>query len=334
MSDSSAKVSIVIPVYNGADYLEEAIQSALAQTYSNIELIVVNDGSKDDGASERIALSHGKRLRYFSKANGGVASALNLAVSQMTGDYFSWLSHDDLYCPEKVEREVEFISRLPETERGKAIVYSDFSVFSDNPEEAEPVLMEEVPHESFRRWLTEKSMLHGCTLLVPRSAFDACGYFDESLRTTQDYDLWFRMAANHCFYRVPLVLVMARSHAGQGSSRMASTVQAEGSAMLLRFVSSLRPDELGRSAQYSVAVAYAEIAASMWYRGFNRAAAATARLALRHSSSRNGRNFLIVARNLAWGILQYYLLKVVRFMLTPRMRLVFSRLLRRLRSNK
>ena len=81
-------VSIVIPVYNGSDYLREAIDSALAQTYANIEVLVINDGSKDNGATESIALSYGDRIRYFNKENGGVASALNMGIEQMKGDYF------------------------------------------------------------------------------------------------------------------------------------------------------------------------------------------------------------------------------------------------------
>ena len=95
-------VSIIVPVYNGANYMREAIDSALEQTYENKEIIVVNDGSRDDGETERIALSYGDRIRYCHKENGGVSSALNLGISQMKGAYFSWLSHDDKYTPEKV----------------------------------------------------------------------------------------------------------------------------------------------------------------------------------------------------------------------------------------
>ena len=98
-------VSIVIPVYNGANFVREAIDSALAQTYRNIEIIVVNDGSTDN--TRDIALSYGDKIRYFEKENGGVSTALNLAISEMKGEYFSWLSHDDLYAPEKVEAEIE-----------------------------------------------------------------------------------------------------------------------------------------------------------------------------------------------------------------------------------
>ena len=104
------KVSIVIPVYNGSNYMREAIDSALAQTYENIEIIVVNDGSSDNGDTERIALEYGDRIRYFHKENGGVSSALNYGISQMTGEYFSWLSHDDVYHPEKISHQIKSLS--------------------------------------------------------------------------------------------------------------------------------------------------------------------------------------------------------------------------------
>ena len=104
------KVSIIIPVYNGANYMREAIDSALGQTYQNTEIIVVNDGSCDDGATDRIALSYGDKIKYIKKENGGVSSALNLGIQNMTGEYFSWLSHDDVYGPDKIKHQIESLS--------------------------------------------------------------------------------------------------------------------------------------------------------------------------------------------------------------------------------
>ena len=147
---STAKVSVVIPVYNGNDYLAEAIDSALAQTYKNIEVLVVNDGSNDEGKTERIAQSYGEKIRYFSKQNGGVASALNRAIAEMTGDYFSWLSHDDLYTKDKVEKEMNALSRVG---REDVVIYSDYSVFTNNPEDSVPTRLQGVPSEHFRYWL-------------------------------------------------------------------------------------------------------------------------------------------------------------------------------------
>ena len=106
------KISIVIPAYNASNYLAEAIDSALAQTYPNVEIIVVNDGSDDNGSTEQIALSYGDKIRYFSKENGGSSSALNMGIANMTGEWFSWLSHDDLYLPNKLERQIKYLNSL------------------------------------------------------------------------------------------------------------------------------------------------------------------------------------------------------------------------------
>ena len=125
------KVSLVIPVYKGANYMREAIDSALAQTYENLEIIVVNDGSKDGGATDSIARSYGDKIRYFSKENGGVSTALNLAIKNMKGEYFTWLSHDDIYLPNKVESQVNYLieNHLVGT---KTILYADYALINDN----------------------------------------------------------------------------------------------------------------------------------------------------------------------------------------------------------
>ena len=116
-------VSIIVPVYNGANYMREAIDSALAQTYSNIEIIVVNDGSNDGGKTRDIALSYGNKIRYFEKENGGVSTALNLGIKNMGGAYFSWLSHDDVYLPEKVQVEIDAWRKAGDMSR---VLYSNW----------------------------------------------------------------------------------------------------------------------------------------------------------------------------------------------------------------
>ena len=268
------KVSIVIPVYNGGNFLRESIDSALGQTYSNIEVIVVNDGSQDCGETEAIARSYGDSIRYFSKSNGGVGSALNLAIDNMTGDYFSWLSHDDLYTPDKVQLEVSALA----ADRN-AIPYSDYSIFTDNPLEDVPRRLGQVPPESFRYWLTVESGLHGCTLLIPRIAFDAVGRFNESLKTTQDMDLWFKMAREYVFIHIPRVLVKSRCHDAQGSRVMSAIARMECNALFSRFISELRPDEISRATGEPMAAAYMKIALRMYALGFNEAAALAARFA-------------------------------------------------------
>jgi glycosyltransferase involved in cell wall biosynthesis len=99
-------VTIVIPVFNGADFLASAIDSALAQSWPEIEVLVVDDGSDDGGRTRAIIESYGARIRLHSKSNGGVATALNAGLAEMRGRWFSWLSHDDLYHPRKVENQL------------------------------------------------------------------------------------------------------------------------------------------------------------------------------------------------------------------------------------
>ena len=117
------KVSIIIPVYNGSDFMKEAIDSAINQAYKSIEIIVINDGSKDDGKTKNIALSYGNNIRYFEKENGGVATALNLGIKEMTGEYFSWLSHDDYYYPKKIEKQINFLKKQKNKEM---ILFSNY----------------------------------------------------------------------------------------------------------------------------------------------------------------------------------------------------------------
>lgn len=280
--DQNPKISIVIPVYNGSNYLAEAIESALAQTYSNIEVLVVNDGSTDQGKTDEIIHSYGDKIRHVTKSNGGVASALNVAICNMTGDYFSWLSHDDLYYPEKIEKQVEVLNTLGQ---GKYVIYSNYSVFTEDSEKTIPVMMDGVHPESFRYWLTVKNCLHGCTLLVPRTAFQELGVFDESLRTTQDYDLWFRIARKYNFVHTPEILVKARSHEKQDSLKVADIVAAECDALLTSFVRELTTDEIYAATKKSVDLSYDDIASSMWNRGFRGAAKTAEELANRQRKS-------------------------------------------------
>lgn len=275
------KVSIVIPVFNGANYLRDAIDSALAQTYPNIEIVVVNDGSRDEGATERIALSYGDKIRYFYKENGGVASALNRAIAEMRGEYFSWLSHDDLYTKDKVEKEIYALFKLG---RDDVVIYSDYAVFACDPDDATTLRMKGVPPEHFRYSLMVDISVHGCTLLIPRSAFEKVGCFNERLRTTQDYELWFRMAKDFSFIHIPEVLVKFRNHQNQGTYTMANIVLAECNNLYSNFIHGLPPQEIMSASTHTLAKSYAEIASHMFNRELNEAGALAEKYARENSS--------------------------------------------------
>lgn len=216
------KVSIVIPVYNGAEFMREAIDSALAQTYPHIEVIVVNDGSRDDGATREIALSYGDRIRYFEKENGGVSSALNLGIRNMTGDYFSWLSHDDVYLPDKVLTSVRYLESFADRER--VIAFCGSSHINVRSE----VIREEVERferdrtytgREVLRHLLVNHMMNMCCMLIPRTAFEECEPFHEGLRYNQDALMLYRIfsAGYRMVAHTNDRLVYYRLHANQTS---------------------------------------------------------------------------------------------------------------------
>ena len=214
-------VSIVIPVYNGSNYMREAIDSALAQTYQNIEVIVINDGSKDDGATDAIARSYGDRIRYYPKENGGVSSALNMGIQKMRGEYFSWLSHDDAYEPDKIEKQVEALRNADRPER--TVVCCAYLHMDAN---SKPLsgMNPRTPFRQGRAYtsdevltqLLKKATFNGCCLLIPRGAFEECGLFDEQIRFCQDALMWYRIfMKDHSLRYIDAVCVRNRVHAGQ-----------------------------------------------------------------------------------------------------------------------
>ena len=231
--NTDIKVSIIIPVYNGSNYVNLAIDSALRQTYKNIEIIVINDGSKDN--TLKIINSYGDKIKVIDKENGGVSTALNLGIKNMTGDYFSWLSHDDLYYPEKIEREVNYLieNNLIGT---KTILYSNFD-YNDkwgnhiytckyntlelNRESALPL---------------QKVAINGLTLLIPKEAFRDAGDFDVNLRACQDYKLWFEMyKKGYKFIHLEDVLAVTRIH-DLSVSNTSPRVMSEGNEFWVNYI--------------------------------------------------------------------------------------------------
>lgn len=231
------KVSIIIPVYNGSNYLKEAIESALAQTYKKIEIVVVNDGSNDDGATEKIALSYGDKIKYIAKENGGVSTALNEGIRQMSGEYFSWLSHDDLYLPNKIEKEVEMLESLND------IVLCDGKLmdFSGQPIKHHLIKKSGVFSglELFKNYVNGYR-LNGLGFLVPRKALMENGLFDESLRYLQDLDLWLKLCWNgYRFICLDDELVVSRIHKAQTTNVLSDRFRVDEDAVAENHYNSL-----------------------------------------------------------------------------------------------
>ena len=243
-------VSIIIPVYNGANYMREAIDSALAQTYKNIEVVVVNDGSSDD--TDEIAKSYGDKIRYFKKENGGVATALNLAIKKSKGEYISWLSHDDMYYPDKIGSQIDFLNSR---EDKIAIIFGDVTLISAKGDIIEDKIMSKRCRDSLRCLLAIDldNTLNGCTLLIPKILFDKFGFFNTDKKYTQDYSMWFNFVENGIpFFYIDKLLVFSRQHNSQGGKIDPSGATIESDQLHSDLLINITDEEIFKYSDYSV----------------------------------------------------------------------------------
>lgn len=244
MSKFNPMVSIVIPVYNGSNFLREAVNSALSQTYKNLEVIVVNDGSTDD--TEEIALSYGDRIRYFAKENGGTSTALNLAIENMRGDYFSWLSHDDLYYPNKIERNVEALSHL---ENKDTIIISDLDGMTDHTRTFRTALYQEhrdayPSRNNSYLYPVVYNKTHGCTHLISKKVFETVGMFDVDERVAHDFEFYYRAFAKFPHYYINEPLITARESSDRQGKRSHTRGNVEYSLLYIKILENLTEDEI------------------------------------------------------------------------------------------
>lgn len=238
------KVSIIIPVYNGENYLRESIDSALRQTYDNLEIIVVDDGSKDKTAE--IAKSYGEKIQFYSKENGGTSTALNVGISHMTGEYFSWLSHDDMYYPNKIKRQIEELAKL---EDKNTIMMSDLDGINENYEK----IYQTNYIQHIRAYPNrEKSYIHpiiynqthGCTLLIPKKCFDEVGLFDEKELVAQDFEFFYRAFLKFPHKLIPEVLVTARDSSNRQGRRSHHKGDEEYSRLFIKIIENLTDEDV------------------------------------------------------------------------------------------
>lgn len=228
-------ITVAVPVYNGENYLSDCLTSILKQTYTHFEIIVVDDGSMDKNAIRKIVNSfESEKIRFFRQENGGVASALNCVIREMRGEYLAWLSHDDLFNKEKLKIQVDHLLYSTNVDE---ILYSGYEIIDEKGFQKGEVDFSSKVKECRRIGGLERGLINGCSILISKQIINQIGFFDESLRYTQDYDYWLRcVQANKIFKYIPMSLVQTRIHSEQDSNKHHELAHLEAEMLWLRIL--------------------------------------------------------------------------------------------------
>ncbi len=223
-TSSQPLVSVVIPLYNCEAFAAEAIQSVLAQTYKNFEIIVVNDGSTDGSAAA--VRPFREKIRYIEQKNSGSAVARNSGVNMAKGELIAFLDADDVWLPHRLEAHVEQFQLDPKL----GLAHSDRVLFDS-------ATGQEFPEDDFMhlkgrdgyilRELFEYNFICTQSVMMRKACFDAVGLFDSNFRAAQDYDLWLRTCEKYKARYIPGVVTRYRIHSGQISWKFDLSYESE-----------------------------------------------------------------------------------------------------------
>ncbi len=226
---SSSLVTVVIPVYNGAAFVANAIESVLRQKCAPLELVVVDDGSTDE--TPQILSEFGDRISVWRQRNRGLPAARNAGIRSSSGEFLAFLDADDLHPDGYVQRFIEAASRVPEAEvfhcGWQAVDFEGHPLYGNEtplPLDADP----------FHQMLLTGSP-HIAALFLRRSVLSRVGMFDERLALQEDWDFWLRLAASGArFQGVPGNVAIVRRHSSSMSGQAGSALALTGLAVLER----------------------------------------------------------------------------------------------------
>jgi glycosyltransferase involved in cell wall biosynthesis len=214
-------VSVVIPVYNGEPFIAECLLSVYRQTYRSIEVIIVDDGSTDRSLAIIEQFAGGKKI--IRQQNKDVCHARNAGIRAASGDFIAFLDQDDLWQPDKLEKQAAVFQKNPEVD----LVFTDLIKFFPSGKRHHAAdkdrLARSLTDENLFDTLVRKNVLMPSAVMVRRASIVAAGLFDEQFKTCGDYELWLRMAAlGMKFFYLPEALTLYRYHGANTSKKTAT----------------------------------------------------------------------------------------------------------------
>jgi glycosyltransferase involved in cell wall biosynthesis len=185
-------VSVIIPAYNTADYIGETLESVLSQSFSDFEVIVINDGSPDTERLEKSIKPFESRIIYLKRDNGGPSAARNMGLRQARGEYVAFLDSDDVWFTDYLRSQMQVLRQNP----GLDLVYTDILLFGDSPFAGKSYMELHPPKgaATFESVLVEDCKIPTSGTVARRQALIDAGLFDERFVRSEDYDLWLRVA--------------------------------------------------------------------------------------------------------------------------------------------
>jgi len=197
------QVSVIIPTYNRGWIIHEAIDSVLAQDYTEFELIVVDDGSSDHTSD--VLDSYRNVIKVLSQQNKGVSAARNRGIAKASGKFIAFLDSDDLWLPQKLSRQVEFFNTTPD-----ALICQTEEVWIRNGLRANPKKRHKKPSGMIFEPSLALCLVSPSAVMIRRSLLEIVGNFDETLPACEDYDLWLRISCRFPVYRIDAPLIIKR----------------------------------------------------------------------------------------------------------------------------
>ena len=209
-------VSVIIPVYNGADLIAEAIDSVLSQTYEDYEIIVVDDGSLDN--IDEVVRAYKFPVKFLKQANSGAATARNTGMRNANSDYIALLDVDDIWLPEKLEQQV----RVLDADSSVGLTFCDgFRWIPPSKPQQGSLLSELYVHPPERPKLDLLFKIHmiaTSSVLFRRDLLSEVGYMNDALRRAQDFEFFIRVAAKAVIHYINMPLMAYRVHSKSTSS--------------------------------------------------------------------------------------------------------------------
>jgi GT2 family glycosyltransferase len=246
-------ISVVVPAYNAERTILETISSVLQQTYTDFELIVIDDGSTDQ-TIKLLETIFDPRLKVFSYSNGGLPVARNRGIARASGDYIAFLDADDLWTSDKLEFQLAALQGHPEA----GLAYSWTCNMSQAGDAFYPGHCATYSGNVYKHLLLGNFLASGSNCLVRREAIATAGEFDPALKSYEDWDYWLRLAARWSFVVVPKYQVLYRQSAGAMSSKI--DVMAQYSQIVIERAFNSAPPELQALKKQTLAYNYQYLA--------------------------------------------------------------------------